>query len=176
MQVQEIRPRKGGKTAQFALNLERSKRIRKDPVEPMHNDARAAGYMRQHPGRPFTRAELKRLADHQLKCTADRDCTPDEAQWQVRGREYRRKPIQQRFNREPMIDNQHLPTGRVGMARFGPAAGIEGLNKLLFGSRKGEKGMDLGQSAAASQAGRFAVRTAHGRRKGAGRRYSSRGR
>lgn len=152
-----IRPRKGGKTGV----IEPARPVRE--ILPLSNADRLANYEKQNAGRQLTGPQMRRLARHDIKCACDDDLGRHAMSPPWQQRFSRMRPVRQHFR--PTIDNQHLPTGRTGMARFGPTAGIEALNQLLFGSRKSEKGMDLGSNAAASQRGRMMARTAHGRRR-----------
>lgn len=153
-ETQVSRPRKNGKTAQFALNIERADRIRKDPVMAMSNAARLAGYEKTNAGRPLTGKQVRRLARH------DDAGLNGDARYMVKRRDRLRKPVRQSFG--DRIDNVRKPTGRRGMARFGPAQSII---QAFTPVRKSEKGMDLGQNAQASVIGRLKARTAHGRRR-----------
>lgn len=84
----------------------------------MENSTRLANYEKANAGRPLTGPQIRRLARH----GAERG-----SEWAVR--EGRRQPIRQHFR--PVIDNQHLPTGRVGMKRFGPALSRLQLDQLF---------------------------------------------
>lgn len=134
----------------------------------MDNTARLASYEKQNAGRPLTGKQIRRLARHDDSPSSARAFAP----WSQRF--YRQREIRQHFR--PTIDNVRVPTGRVGRSRFGPALGMAGLQQAFFPVRSAKaKTADIGQAALESQRGRFGVRTAHGRRKGAGRR-ASRGR
>jgi hypothetical protein len=148
-----ISGRQGGKTAQHSMLVERAGRVHR-VILPMSPERRKAAYIAQNTqragivagggqGLPFTSAQLRRM---RKKDPLSRPYRAPEQKW-------------------ARINNQHKPTGRVGSKRFGPQMTLAGLEKLLFGARSSQKGMDLGQHQAASAAGRLAARTGHGRKR-----------
>ena len=154
----QVRPRQGGKRNEVLEVIQQAASAK--PVHkvtpPMDPAVRRANYVRQNTARagivpgggeglPFTNAQLRRM----------RKGDPGS------------RPVRQRFRREQLIDNQRVPTGRVGAKRWGPQMSLAGLNALLFRSRTSTKGMaGTGLAATvASQVGRQQARTGHGRRR-----------
>lgn len=145
-----VRPRQGGKRNEVLEIIQQAASAKKPHrvTPPMTHDQRLANYQAQN-----ARTGRKELTAAQSRRLRKGD---DPA-----------KPVRQRFHREPRIDNQRVPTGRVGAKRWGPQMSIEGLNKLLFRSRTSMKGVaGTGLAATvASQVGRQRARTGHGRRR-----------
>jgi hypothetical protein len=144
----------GKTTAQQSMLVERAGRVHR-VILPMSPERRRAAYIAQNTrragivagggqGLPFTAAQLRRMRKKDPLSRPERE-------------------IRQTFQNR--TGDQRKPTGRVGRKRFGPAMTMDGLNKLLFSSRTGQKGMDIGQHQAASAAGRLAARTGHGRKR-----------